>query len=146
MRATKTRIRRQSRRTGFTLMEVLLVLVILVILGSMAGLFLRSAQKNALINAARAEMSIFESALELYQTNMLAFPETQEGLRALLEAPQSNQAKWAGPYIKQTNFLDPWGNEYQYERQTADTYIITSAGPDGSVGSEDDIASTDQVR
>ena len=143
----KRRIRKSSRQ-GLTLMEVMLVLVILGILGSMATMFLRGAQKNAYMRAARAEIAAFETGLEQYQLMMLNYPSQQDGLQALLEAPSgsSNEGarSWQGPYIKQHNLQDPWGNPYRYELLSADQYKITSSGPDGSEGTEDDVTSLDQ--
>ena len=132
--------RRRRARAGFTLMEVLLVLVILVILGSMAGIFLRGAQKKALVNATRAQISTFETALELYQIDHNRFPEDNEGLNALRTAPSGNSTKWQGPYLKKDVPVDPWDNQYQYELPNPDTPKIWSYGPDGQDGTEDDIS------
>ena len=74
---------RRARRQGFTLMEVLLVLVILVILGSMAGIFIRGAQKRARADAARAQIGLFEEAVKMYEMHVLQYPSMSEGLEAL---------------------------------------------------------------
>jgi general secretion pathway protein G len=130
-------------------MEVMLVLVILGILGSMAAVFISGAQKEALQRATRAEIKVLEDAVESYNISMLSYPTGQDGLNALMEKPSNDQNnRWRGPYIKKGNDLkDPWGNEYQYEQSvdgTQSVFIIYSAGPDGSPGNEDDIRSTDQ--
>ena len=77
---------RRARRKGFTLMEVLLVLVILVILGSMAGMFIRGAQKRAREDAARAQIGLFENAIEMYELHLQRYPSPSEGLEGLVPA------------------------------------------------------------
>ena len=130
-------------------MEVMLVLVILGILGSMAAIFISGAQKDALRKSTYAEIQVLETALENYHINMFSYPTGQDGLNALLEPPSNNtNNRWAGPYLKNNDLKDPWGNAYQYETQTQGTqtyFTISSAGPDGSHGNEDDISSDDEV-
>lgn len=144
----RTRPSRRNRK-ALTLMEVMLVLVILGILGSMAAMFVSSARKDALRRTTKAEIDVFVNAIDRYEMHMLAPPPSQDGLRALIEQP-SNDAnnRWAGPYIKPNNDLkDAWGNEYSYDLEqigTQQVVVIKSGGPDGSVGSEDDITSDDQ--
>ena len=145
MRKLRTR---RPRRGGLTLMEIMLVLVILGILGSMAALFLKGAQRTALTKATRAEISVFETALEQYYMMTNTYPSAQEGLQALLQNV-SNNSKWTGPYIKQNDLLDEWGNQYDYQPGDSSGFgepIITSGGPDGSIGTEDDIFSNDQLQ
>ncbi len=140
----------RSRRAGLTLMEVMLVLVILGILGSMAAMFVSSARKDALRKTTKAEIDVLVNAIDRYSLNMLTYPQQQDGLQALLTKPSSDtNNRWAGPYIKPNNDLkDAWGNTYEYELQDygngAGGFLITSAGPDGSSGSEDDVTSDDQ--
>lgn len=138
--------RKRRARRGFTLMEVLLVLVILVILGSMAGVFIRRAQQNAMVDAARTQVRLFEGPLDMYQMHMNKYPTTQEGLAVLRTGPSStssttntNTPQWKGPYLEKAIPKDPWGNDYQYELVNADQYRIWSWGPDGNNGTEDDI-------
>jgi len=130
----------RRRRGGFTLMEVLLVLVILVILGSMAGIFIRSARKKANIDATRSQIGLFENAISLYELHMMQYPSNSEGLQALL-SPSSDAVNWAGPYLNKPEVpLDPWGNQFQYELQDAENYRIWSWGADRVDGTEDDIS------
>ncbi len=139
--------RKRGNRRGFTLMEVLLVLVILVILGSMAGVFIQKAQKNAMVDAARTQIRLFEGPLDMYQMHMNKYPATQEGLAVLRTGPSSTTSnnntsgpQWKGPYLQKAIPKDPWGNDYQYELlQSADQYRIWSWGPDGNNGTDDDI-------
>jgi general secretion pathway protein G len=131
---------RRARRQGFTLMEVLLVLVILVILGSMAGIFIRGAQKRARADAARAQIGLFEEAVKMYEMHVLQYPSMSEGLEALVQ-PSGDIPGWSGPYLDRAVPADPWNNPYQYELVDQDTFRIWSFGPDGVDGTADDISS-----
>lgn len=130
----------RRRRKGFTLMEVLLVLVILVILGSMVGIFIRRAQQQALENSARSQIGLFKNAITWYEQNMRRYPTTDEGLAALRE-PTDESTRWDGPYLQDEIPLDPWDSEYQYELINEDTYRVWSNGPDGISDTDDDISS-----
>lgn len=125
---------RRRNRKGFTLLEVLLVLVILVILGSMATVFIRGAGKKARINAAKSQIASFEKALNMYEMDYLNYPSSSEGLNALVAPPNGGD-----PYIDKALPLDPWGNQYQYQLVNADQVQIWSIGADGIDGSEDDV-------
>jgi len=135
---------RRNRRRGFTLMEVLLVLAILVVLGSMVTVGYMQIQRNANKDAAKGQIGLLENAVDLYALNVGTCPTTQQGLSALRTAPSElkNVAKWAGPYLKEELPVDPWGQPYQYEQISADEFKIWSNGPDGQQGSEDDIDPT----
>ena len=132
--------RRRARRKGFTLMEVLLVLVILVILGSMAGIFIRGAQKKARADAARAQIGLFENAVKMFEMHVQSYPSSAQGLEALVQ-PTGDIPGWSGPYLDKQVPLDPWNNPYQYELVNLDNYRIWSFGPDGVDGTADDISS-----
>lgn len=131
--------RRRQRRQAFTLMEVLLVLVILVILGSMAGVFIRGAQKRAREDAARAQIGGFDAAIKMYELTVQQYPTTAQGLQALRQPP-GDVANWDGPYLDKEVPADPWGNPYQYESD-GESFRIWSFGPDQIDGSDDDISS-----
>jgi general secretion pathway protein G len=133
--------RRQNRRRrqgGFTLIEVLLVLVILVALGSMVGVFIRRAQQQADIDIAKSQMGLFKTPLEQFAMSVKRFPTSEEGLEALRIAPQ-DAPLWNGPYLENDVPLDPWGNEYIYELIDSETYQLSSAGPNGVPGDDDDV-------
>ena len=136
----KYRRRRAHRRQGFTLIEVLLVLIILVLLGGTATLFFINVQKGAYINAAKNQINQFHSALDLYRLNVGTYPSDQQGLTALISPPAENAAKWQGPYVKTPNIPnDPWETPYKYTLVNADQVQISSAGPDKTEGTADDI-------
>jgi general secretion pathway protein G len=131
------------RRRGFTLMEVLLVLVILVILGSLAVGVFTNVQRKALLDSARSQVGLFKTPLELYFQAMNDYPATTDGLQALVSPPGNQVAasKWAGPYLEALP-VDPWNNPYQYSypgKHNPDKYDVWSLGPDGSDNTADDI-------
>lgn len=138
--------RRTPTRAGFTLMELLLVMAILVILlGLVAPRFL-GTQKKANESAARSQIGLLKGPLENYALDMNNYPSTEEGLVALVEAPSDSERpeRWAGPYLDETSIpTDPWGNEFQYEyppsHNEVDQPDIWSIGPDGEDGTDDDI-------
>ena len=137
--------RHRPPRSGFTLMELLLVMAILVILLGLVAPRFMGTQKKANINAAQSQIGLFKSPLEMYALDMNSYPATEQGLQALVEAPGDleNPEQWKGPYLDSSIPTDPWGREYQYEyppsRKTNDFPDIWSFGPDGEDGSEDDI-------
>ena len=131
---------RRSRR-GFTLMEVLLVMSILVILGGTAMLFFARVQKNAMIDAAKTQIAQYKTVVEVYRMEVGSLPADQDGLEALRAAPASlvNPAKWRGPYLDRELALDPWDMPYVYQQVSVDTFQIASYGPDKTQGTDDDI-------
>jgi len=140
-------MRRLVRREGFTLVELLIVLGILVMLFAIVGpRVLRSGQK-ADVKAARAQISAFKGMLDHYHVDMKSFPASEQGLTALYQKPQqesdSQTLSWDGPYGDGDAVpTDPWGNPYHYEWPSThgrDNPDIWSAGPDGESGTEDDI-------
>ncbi len=146
MSVSKSRRRRpRARRAGFTLMEVLLVLAILVILGSLAGGMYLRVQNRANMSAAQAQIGLFKQPLNMFRLSTNQFPTTAQGLDALINCPPDlpNPNKWDGPYLdKPTVPLDPWEQPYQYAspgRVNPDTYDVWSLGPDGQDGTQDDI-------
>ncbi len=136
--------RRRHNRHGFTLMEVLLVMAILVIMAGLVTYSYLTIQQNAQADHANNQINVFESAIERYQLDLGAPPNTLEELRV---APQglSNPKKWRGPYLGSDVPVDPWGQAYQYEPTGVDSLgnpkpTISSAGADRAPGTEDDIS------
>ncbi|MCA9175554.1 MAG: type II secretion system major pseudopilin GspG [Planctomycetales bacterium] len=138
----RIRRRRRPRRAGFTLMEILLVLAILVILGGLVVYNFAGIQTNAYRDAAKNQIAVFKNALEMYRLHTGRYPTGQSGLNALVSAPSDlpNPKKWQGPYLQEGIPLDPWDNQYMYELQGSG-YVIRSLGPDGVNGSTDDVTS-----
>ena len=129
------------KRVGFTLLEVMIVLFILVTLAAMAIVAVRGTQATAQRQAAFAFVKTLENAVERYTVDMARPPES---LGALVNAPEP-KGSWSGPYIRDNATKnDPWGNEYQYAApgtRTNREYEIWSFGPDGINGTDDDIGS-----
>ena len=129
------------RRGGFSLIELLLVLVILATLAALVVTKFAGRSKQAKVTAAETEVSRLETALDAFEIDVGRYPTSQEGLRALYEQP-SNAESWKGPYLKRGIPMDPWRNEYIYEypgRYNQDGFDLHSPGPDGQDGSDDDI-------
>jgi general secretion pathway protein G len=132
---------RRARRRGFTLMEVLLVLAILVILGGIVSVSVLQMQANANKDAARTQLNGFKTAITLYQMDVGQVPSEDAAFDALINPPADlpNVSKWKGPYFDKSIPLDPWDNQYIYEWLNAEQYRIYSAGPDRTPQTEDDI-------
>jgi general secretion pathway protein G len=132
---------RRRARPGFTLMEVLLVLAILVILGSLAVGVFTGVQSRANQNAAKSQIGLIDSQLRQYHFDVGQFPTDLSALRAVpVDVPDPN--KWNGPYLDRDVPVDPWGRDYMYNPsggRNTDKPDIWSVGPDGADGTEDDI-------
>lgn len=133
---------RRRRRGGFTLIEVLLVLAILVIIASLAVMAYGPARRKAKADAARSQIGAFGSAIDLYNLSLDQYPPN---LEALLAPPTDlpDTSKWDGPYLDKTKIpLDPWNQEYRYVTPgnvNPDSYDLWSVGPDGVDNTDDDI-------
>ncbi|MFT5527195.1 MAG: general secretion pathway protein G [Pirellulaceae bacterium] len=136
------RLRMRRKRRGFTLMELLLVMAILVILGSLVGFYISGVQDRSFSDAARAQIDNFENSLALFKLDSHRFPSTDEGLAALVTSSGNASKKWKGPYIEGKEVpTDPWGNPYQYESTSdpQEPFRIWSWGPDMKDGTDDDV-------
>ncbi len=144
-----TRIRNQRRRgAGFTLMEVLLVLVILVILGSMAVGMFTGVQEQAEIDAARSQVSVLKKQIQIYRQQLSQYPTS---LQDLIVQPTglTKPERWSKLLDTTEVPLDPWGNQYQYKQpgsHNVDSFDVWSMGPDQTDGSEDDIGNWPQAQ
>lgn len=145
-----TRMRQISRRRrrGFTLIEVLLVLAILVILAGLSVVAIANVQGNANNRLAKGQIGSLQSAMDMYKLDVNAYPTTAVGLNALVAPPSDlkNPNKWKGPYVTNGTLpTDPWGNPYQYELIGPRQYKIFSAGEDGEPNTADDISNMSEV-
>jgi general secretion pathway protein G len=131
------------RRGGFTLVEVLLVLVILVIIASLAVTAYGPAQRRAQVSAAKTQVRAFKGPLAAYRLDIGDYPPSLHELRNQ-PADAAAQGRWSGPYLDREVPLDPWRHEYQYRypgQHDPDMPDISSNGPDGVPGNEDDVTS-----
>ncbi len=131
---------RSRRHAGFSILELLLVLVILSILAGIVGVRFAGQSGKAKVKAATVQLDNLGTALRSYEIEIGNFPNTQQGLEALYEQP-SGVDDWDGPYMEQRVEEDPWGNEWQYRSPGShnDDYDLYSYGPDGREGGGDDI-------
>ncbi|MFZ6640821.1 type II secretion system major pseudopilin GspG [Undibacterium sp. TC4M20W] len=130
----------QKRNAGFTLLELLVVVVIIGLLASYVGpkYFAQIGKSEAAV--AKAQITAFEKALDTYRIDVGRFPTTEEGLAGLLENPSAN-TKWNGPYLKKSIPVDPWGRPYRYLSPAKDKdFEIISYGKDGQAGGTGDDA------
>ncbi len=131
---------------GFTLVEILLVVVIIGVLAAMVVPNFSGKKSKAQQAAAVADIEAnLAVALDMYELDVGRFPTTEQGLKALIEIPSAPPVPetWGGPYLKKKAVpLDPWGQEYNYRfpgTHNPDGYDLFSFGVDG-VESDDDIA------
>ena len=130
-----------KRMAGFTLIELLLVLVILGVLAAIVVPKFSGRTEQARRTAAVSQISTFGTALDAYEVDMGSYPQGRSGLTALLQQPREGTG-WRGPYMQKEIPLDPWGNAYIYEcpgKQNPSGYDLSSMGPDGRAGTDDDI-------
>lgn len=131
---------RSSSIKGFTLTELLVVLVIIGLLAALVGPVLYQRINPAKQSVARAQIENFMSALDSYFLDTGKFPTPQQGLTAL-RVRQEGDAKWNGPYLKKDIPADPWGNPFVYRTPGRNGgYEIISYGADGKEGGEGDNA------
>ena len=132
---TGDRCVRGRAQMGFTLLELLVVMVIIGLLASyVAPRFFDQVGKSE-VKAARAQLNAFEKALGAYRLDAGRFPTADQGLKALVERP-GDEPKWSGPYLSKAVPTDPWGRAYIY-RQPGDQghdYELKSLGKDGQQG------------
>ena len=127
---------------GFTLVELMLVVLIIGILVAMVAPRLTGKSQQARIAASQADINAhLSTALDLFELGVGRFPTTQEGLAALRTAP-SGATGWKGPYLKRDVPKDPWGRKYAYRspgQHNREDYDLFSYGPDGVEGGDDDV-------
>lgn len=138
MKARTTRDRRPGP-PGFTLIEIMVVVVILGVLAATIIPQFVGTTHDAKVGAAKAHIAELESALERFSIHLDRYPTTEEGLKVLVDAPANDERKWRGPYVKLVR-PDPWGNPYQYRLpgiHNPANFDLWSRGADGADGGEE---------
>lgn len=126
---------------GFTLLELLVVMVIIGLLASYVGPKYFSQIGKSQVAAAKTQMAAFEKALDAYRLDVGSYPSTDEGLAALVKPGSTTSKKWNGPYLKGEVPQDPWERPYQYTAPTpTGDYQIKSLGKDGQPGGSNEDA------
>lgn len=122
---------------GFTLIELLVVLLILGMIAGIAGPQIMNYLGDSKAKAAKLQIGEFEGTLDLYKLDVGRYPDSQEGLQALVQAPAAGD-RWHGPYLKKKTLpKDPWGNDYQYAAPGKHgAFDIVSFGADGKEGGD----------
>ena len=129
----------RNRSSGFTLIEIMVVVVILAVLGARVVPKILENVDKARVTRAQSDIRAIETALDLYRLDNFKYPTTEQGLQALVKQPVDPTITnyRAGGYLKAVP-KDPWNNYYQYVSPGADgrDYDITSYGRDGKPGGE----------
>ena len=132
-----------AKRRGFTLIELMLVLVILATLAAIVLPKFTGRSQQAKVTGARTQIASFETALSAFEIDLGRYPTTTEGLRALVQKPTSDSDGWLQPYMSREEIpMDPWGNDYEYRypgQYNENGYDLYSVGPDHRMGGDDDI-------
>lgn len=132
------RFRKRPDR-GFTLVEILVVMVIIGLIAALVGPRLFPKLGKGKQAAAKAQIELLGQALDQFRLDVGRYPSTQEGLNALMVNPGIE--KWEGPYLKKELPVDPWSRPYLYQQPgTHGEYDLYSFGSDGAQGGEGEAA------
>ena len=128
------------RQSGFTLLEMLVVLVIIGLIVSLVGPRLFTRVDYSRVQTAETQIRMMRNALETFRLDVGRFPNQQEGLGVLYAQPSEERLanRWHGPYLDEPAPPDPWGNPYRYELPGRELpFALYSLGADGQPGGED---------
>jgi general secretion pathway protein G len=130
-----------SFEAGFTLLELLVVILIIGLLTGVVAPRLLGQISRSELTAARMQLGAFEQAIEAFRVDMGRFPSDAEGLSVLVERPADSQ-RWRGPYLKSAIPRDPWGSEYVYRARSlrGRDFDLVCLGPDRAPGGSGDNA------
>ncbi|MBN3759277.1 type II secretion system major pseudopilin GspG [Burkholderia sp. Ac-20365] len=124
----------RSHAKGFTLLELLVVLVIIGMLAAIVGPRYFAQLGKSQVTVARAQIDVLSKSIDNFRLDVGRFPTAEEGLQSLVVRPASVD-KWNGPYLKKELPLDPWGHPYVYQVPgTKGDYAVISYGRDGQPG------------
>jgi general secretion pathway protein G len=140
-------IRKKER--GFTLIELMVVVIIIGVLAALVGPKLFGKVSTAKLKATKAQIELFGTALDALRLDVGRYPSTEEGLRALRERPSGMEA-WKGPYLPKEIPSDPWGKAYIYrspgEHGDYDLFSYGLDGAPGGDGENEDVVSWKDVK
>ena len=127
-----------SRSQGFTLLEMIVVLVIIGLIMGLVGPRLFGQADKAKVQTAETQVKMLKGALETMRLDIGRYPTQEEGLKLLVQQPTDSKLvqRWKGPYLEDGLPEDPWGNAYQYSPQPTGThsFVLYSYGADGKDG------------
>ena len=140
---------RLQRRSGFTLIEIMLVIAIIALLVGTVIVNIGPQRKKAFETQAKNQINAYRMALQAYSLDNGIFPTTDQGLQALVAAPSSEPVptKWRGPYLDPAVIKpDPWNRPYLYvcpaqQNPDPEGFDLYSSGPDGRPNTDDDVVS-----
>lgn len=136
--------RTSRRQFGFTMIELLIVMIIIGLLAALVGPKLFQKVGGSKIKAAKAQISLFGTALDAYHLDVGRYPTSEEGLKALRDKPE-NARGWDGPYLSKAIPQDPWSRDYRYkspgDHGPYDLYSLGADGADGGSGENADVNS-----
>ena len=133
---------RKSRDSGFTLIELMLVVIIIGIIAAIAVPRMTGRTERARLAAAKATINSLSAALDSFELDVGRFPSSEEGLDALIERPSAltTESQWNGPYMREIPF-DSWNRPfiYKYPGENSVDFDLVSLGHDGQEATEDDV-------
>jgi general secretion pathway protein G len=134
-----------KNQTGFTLLELLVVLGIIAMLAGLVGPQVMKHMGEAKVKAAKVQIEDLSQTMDMYKLDVGSYPTSEQGLNALVENPGDVQ-RWNGPYLKKAKIpVDPWNNEYRYtspgEHGKFDIVSLGADGKEGGEGEDRDIVS-----
>ena len=129
----------RARRKGFSLIELMVVLVILGLLTGLVGPRLFGRVDASKVQTAETQIKMLRGALQTYRLDIGTYPSTGEGLEALMSPPAEVADYWRGPYLEDELPLDPWREPYKYEQpaETLQGFALYSLGADSESGGDD---------
>jgi len=136
---------KNNTESGFTLLELLVVLGIIAMLAGIVGPQVMKHMGESKTKAAKVQIEDLSATLDMYKLDLGTYPTSEEGLRALIESPEGAK-RWNGPYLSKSKIpLDPWQNEYHYvspgEHGKFDLFTFGADNKEGGEGEDQDIVS-----